>query len=108
MAAKAWAGASDISREIIQKRHECCGFYDVTEDIRCAHLYPETCGERLIEVQSSSLKLISALIFLATMIDIFLLVIGIFLAKIYAKREAKEQSEREARQRVQKTQTLHP
>lgn len=70
MAEKAWMNASELSREVIQKRHLCCGFYDPAEDVRCAHLYPESCGERLIEVQSSSLKLISALIFLATMIDV--------------------------------------
>lgn len=69
-AEQAWFTSSDLVREAIQKKNMCCGFYEKSEDIRCTHLYHDSCGERLVELQSSSLKLVSALIFITTVFDV--------------------------------------
>lgn len=69
-AEKAWFESSDLVRETIQKKNLCCGFFQKSEDIRCTHLYHDSCGERLVELQSSSLKLVSALIFITTVVDV--------------------------------------
>lgn len=106
--AKAWFRSSDVARELIQKKNQCCGFYELAEDIRCTHLYHEACGERIIDAQMSSLKFVSALVMITTVVDVFHLVIAIFLARIYEKRELQAKLERQQRQKITKTSQLRP
>ncbi len=93
-AERTWFASSELLRDAIQKKHQCCGFLDTAEDIRCTHIYSEVCGNKIIQTQANVLKLVSALVFITTSVDMFLFVIAIFLSKIYAKQDKQVKKDR--------------
>lgn len=119
---KEWYAATDVAREYIQKKvsmllltylHsakiQCCGFYNVNEDIRCSRLYNESCGEKVIEQQGFSLLLTFWASLLSTTLDTVLFLMGLYLANIFGKNyEKRKAADRAEVLEIQKSHRIPP